>query len=147
MSLEWSWMSHTAVIPLWIRWQQNEISSQEWLQMMPKWVEWKGFQNERPMAWIFEIIGFRPIRGLDFWLSTNRKPRFQPLQIWLTSENPSFLTHFWVISEMQSYFAVISFISSFTHFCLIPLIQEWYCRHSSHSSVIADSLNSFTIKL
>ena len=49
-------------------------------------MEWQRFLNERLMPWIFLILSFQPIRGLDFWPSTNGKPLFQVLWFWLTSK-------------------------------------------------------------
>ena len=45
---------------------------------MPKTLQWQWFKIVRvPPLNIFRRSS-RPIRGQDFWLSTNQKPRFQP---------------------------------------------------------------------
>ena len=110
-----------------MRFRLRNDSKKAW--MMPKWVKWQGFLDERPMTWIFEIFRSRPIRGLDFGLSTNRKPRFQPLQIWERSWNLSHSSHFSLIQVILSHFwEAVLFCSHFFHFLILPF--EPYSKDS-----------------
>ena len=69
--------------------------------LMPKTLQWQWFKIVRvPPLNIFRRSSW-PIRGQDFWLSTNQKPRFQPDSeppLKLNPSNPLSLCH-WNVTQ------------------------------------------------
>ena len=116
MTAKWDFV--LGMTPKTPEWCQNEWSDRNFLTK-GLWLEFlKSSALDQSEA---SILGFWPIGILDFG----------PFKFDFGLKIFSFLSfqpnsgHFGVISEKQSQFAVISFISSFSNLSLIPMIPEW----------------------
>ena len=117
MTAKWDFV--LGMTPKTPEWCQNEWSDRNFLTK-GLWLEFlKSSALDQSEA---SILGSWPIGSLDFGPS-----KFD----WVL-KSLTFLSfqphsgHFGVISEKQTQFAVISFISSFSHLSLIPMIPEWF---------------------